>query len=98
MIEYSEEIGKVLIKNNFDFKKVYELFTNQNNVLKIYVIRNIDRRKQAAEIEEIKTQFATQSGCIFTLPSGRRDNHQFIYFSFLNKNEFLRILKLKAFI
>lgn len=91
--EYDESLMPLLIKNRFNPKNISKLMHIAPGYLSLVYCfqQNI-----LAAVNMLKEQF--KDGCIFTLPSGRRNNMFFVYHTIATSNEIRRRLDLKAFL
>ena len=96
LIEYDVELHDFLLKNNFTYKNLPDHASTFMIEEIQYVSREIS--KVMTMVNSIRTINKGKSGCIFTLPGNRRDNHMYMYYSSLSKDDIRKIIKMKAFL
>lgn len=96
LIEYDAELHELLVKNKFTWKNL----PDHNFVFMIKEAHYVSRQmsKVMAMIDSIRLINKGRSGCIFTLPGTRRDNHMYLYYSSLSKEGIRKIIQMKAFL
>ena len=95
MLEYSNEIERLLIDHHITIKNIQEI----PNFSYVFV------RKWSpyfiefdSEIKNIQKDYPIKiPGWIFTLSSGRRDGKRNVYYTLTSKEELTRILSMKVF-
>lgn len=87
-IEYDETLTSLLVENGFNRQNINNLVPTTRFYSNAKEIPTI--------INSIRINF--KGGCIFKLPSGKRNNMFFIYHTTATPEEIRRRLKLKAFL
>lgn len=88
--EYDEDLKSLLLQNNFTNKNILNLMITGITAV------CADRSGIMFEVDRFKAEH--KSGCIFTLPSERRDNTEWVFWTPMSKSEIYRRIALKAFL
>lgn len=88
--EYDDTLGSFLLQNNFDASNITDICRTGLS------IERIDRRDILEAVKKIQNNHKT--GCIFTLPTDRRDNTCWIFYSSMASDEIRRVVAMKVFL
>jgi hypothetical protein len=86
--EYDELLQDFLLQNGCNIDNI-------TDVCRSGVVRKVIDKRWI--LEEIRL-WQAKSGCLFTLPGKRRDNHCYLCWSPMSSNEIRRTVALKAFL
>lgn len=88
--EYDKSLKDSLLQHGFDCENILDLC--RTGLLSC----KIRRDRILVAVESFQKEHKT--GCIFMLPSNRRDNSCYVYYSPMSSDEIRRTLALKAFL
>lgn len=96
---FDDSLCVFLLKNRITIKNIDDILGPDNGIgIPHYRYGGINNFNIPQFVESFKTQFFGMGGCIFTLPSGRRDATSWVIWSKYYSEEIRRIVSLKAFL
>jgi hypothetical protein len=98
--EIDQSLGVFLMKNRFNIKNIHTILEFHKEILNGNPIAFRMENTQLKFIPYVvnSQQELFTKGCIFILPSGRRDGKSYVIWSQLSSEEIKRIVALKAFL
>jgi hypothetical protein len=89
-VEYDESLGNLLTQYNFDAVNITDICKSG------LTICLTDRKNIFHYVKVFQADHKT--GCVFALPSNRRDNSCYVIYSPMSSEEIRRIIELRAFL
>lgn len=96
---FDESLHDFLLKNRITIKNIDDILGLDDGIgIPHYRYGGVSNFNIPKFVESFKTQFVGMGGCIFILPSGRRDAKSWVIWSKYSSEEIRRIVNLKAFL
>ncbi len=93
MVEYDESLREILCKNKISYPIIGEII----KIISVFKIGQPNCQEKLLDLIN-RLKLENNVGCIFTIPSGRRDSKSFVLFTEIESSGIHRILKLRSFI
>lgn len=94
---FDESLCEFLLQHKFSIKNIEDILGTDTGIGPLIHYRyNTSAIYVPTLVDNFKQRFT--GGCIFTLPSGRRDAKRYVIWSKLSSDEIRRIAKLSAFL